>query len=202
MSESEQGKDGEATAENEPGASSGGGNENFDENDPRNPSDQNQEHSAKARGAEVELSPEEKEEGIKSAAPDGGEIQEVPDDAAAEDMADKKQEGERRGQADGESGSEGESRSRVSVVDEQPPRPDAPSGSSDEEYKWHTYRVYPSGRPDAVEFIDTYKAFGRSHILEGLNMGLPEGMVSMILGPVGYRQIGLHQAHGRSALSR
>jgi phospholipid/cholesterol/gamma-HCH transport system ATP-binding protein len=185
MSESEQGKDGEATAENEPGASSGGDNENFDENDPRNPSDQNQEHSAKARGAEVELSPEEKEEGIKSAAPDGGEIQEVPDDAAAEDMADKKQEGERRGQADGESGSEGESRSRVSVVDEQPPRPDAPSGSSDEEYKWHTYRVYPSGRPDAVEFIDTYKAFGRSHILEGLNMGLPEGMVSMILGPSG-----------------
>ena len=61
MSESEQGKDGEATAENEPGASSGGDNENFDENDPRNPSDQNQEHSAKARGAEVELSPEENE---------------------------------------------------------------------------------------------------------------------------------------------
>jgi phospholipid/cholesterol/gamma-HCH transport system ATP-binding protein len=78
-----------------------------------------------------------------------------------------------------------ESSSRVSVVDEQPPRPAPPEGASEEEYKWHTYRVYPSGRPDAVEFIDTYKAFGRARILRGLNMGLPEGMVSMILGPSG-----------------
>jgi phospholipid/cholesterol/gamma-HCH transport system ATP-binding protein len=75
--------------------------------------------------------------------------------------------------------------SRVSVVDEQPPRPAPPDGASEEEYKWHTYKVYPSGRPDAVEFIDTYKAFGRNRILRGLNMGLPEGMVSMILGPSG-----------------
>jgi phospholipid/cholesterol/gamma-HCH transport system ATP-binding protein len=78
-----------------------------------------------------------------------------------------------------------QSSSRVSVVDEQPPRPAPPQGSSEEDYKWHSYRVYPSGRPDAVEFIDTYKAFGRSHVLNGLNMGLPEGMVSMIIGPSG-----------------
>jgi phospholipid/cholesterol/gamma-HCH transport system ATP-binding protein len=78
-----------------------------------------------------------------------------------------------------------ESGSRVSVVDEQPPRPSPPDGASDEEYRWHTYRVYPSGRPDAVEFIDTYKSFGRAKILRGLNMGLPEGMVSMVLGPSG-----------------
>jgi phospholipid/cholesterol/gamma-HCH transport system ATP-binding protein len=84
-------------------------------------------------------------------------------------------------------GSEEEQRSqsRVSVVDEQPPRPSPPEGASEEEYRWHTYKVYPSGRPDAVEFIDTYKAFGRARILRGLNMGLPEGMVSMILGPSG-----------------
>jgi phospholipid/cholesterol/gamma-HCH transport system ATP-binding protein len=75
--------------------------------------------------------------------------------------------------------------SRVSVVDEQPPRPAPPDGASEDEYKFHTYKVYPSGRPDAVEFIDTYKAFGRARILRGLNMGLPEGMVSMILGPSG-----------------
>jgi phospholipid/cholesterol/gamma-HCH transport system ATP-binding protein len=75
--------------------------------------------------------------------------------------------------------------SRVSVVDEQPVRPAPPDGASEEEYKWHTYRVYPSNRPDAVEFIDLYKAFGRNRILRGLNMGLPEGMVSMILGPSG-----------------
>jgi phospholipid/cholesterol/gamma-HCH transport system ATP-binding protein len=83
-------------------------------------------------------------------------------------------------------GAEGrESASRVSVVDEQPPRPAPPDGASEEDYKWHTYTVYPSGRPDAVEFIDTYKAFGRNRILRGLSMGLPEGMVSMILGPSG-----------------
>ncbi|HWF55038.1 MAG TPA: ATP-binding cassette domain-containing protein [Solirubrobacteraceae bacterium] len=75
--------------------------------------------------------------------------------------------------------------SRVSVVDEPSSRPAPPAGASEEEYKWHTYKVYPSGRPDAIEFIDTYKAFGRNRILRGLNMGLPEGMVSMILGPSG-----------------
>ncbi len=80
---------------------------------------------------------------------------------------------------------ESQSSSRVSVVDEQPPRPAPPHGADEEEYKWHTYRVYPSGRPDAIEFIDVYKAFGRARILRGLNMGLPEGMVSMILGPSG-----------------
>jgi phospholipid/cholesterol/gamma-HCH transport system ATP-binding protein len=77
------------------------------------------------------------------------------------------------------------SSSRVSVVSESGHRPPPPDGASDDEYKWHTYRVYPSGRPDAIEFIDVYKAFGRSKILRGLNMGLPEGMVSMILGPSG-----------------
>jgi phospholipid/cholesterol/gamma-HCH transport system ATP-binding protein len=77
------------------------------------------------------------------------------------------------------------SASRVSVVDEPHARPAPPEGADEEEYKWHTYRVYPSGRPDAIEFIDVYKAFGRNQILRGLNMGLPEGMVSMILGPSG-----------------
>ncbi len=87
--------------------------------------------------------------------------------------------------SDSAAGGAGGSGSRVSVVDEQPPRPAPPEGASEDEYKWHTYKVYPSGRPDAVEFIDTYKAFGRARILRGLNMGLPEGMVSMILGPSG-----------------
>ena len=39
--------------------------------------------------------------------------------------------------------------------------------------------------PDAVEFIEVHKAFGRNKILRGLNMGLPEGKISMILGPSG-----------------
>jgi phospholipid/cholesterol/gamma-HCH transport system ATP-binding protein len=100
--------------------------------------------------------------------------------------------GDRDGQGmpwDSQPGSErqrsSESYSRVSVVDEQPPRPAPPEGASDDEYKWHSYRVYPSGRPDSVEFIDVYKSFGRSRVLAGLNMGLPEGMVSMIIGPSG-----------------
>ena len=75
--------------------------------------------------------------------------------------------------------------SRLSVANEQPPRPAPPRGASADEYQFHTYKIYPSGRPDAVEFVDVYKAFGRAHILRGLNMGLPEGMVSMILGPSG-----------------
>ncbi len=157
------------------------------DDDPRNIGDQSEEHSAAARGAEVELSPEEREEQIKSAAPDGGEIEETPEWPAEEsDREQSGREGARaEGEAEGEGEGEGEKSSRVSVVDESPPRPEPPDGESDDEYKWHTYKVYPSGRPDAVEFIDTYKSFGRTHILRGLNMGLPEGMVSMILGPSG-----------------
>jgi phospholipid/cholesterol/gamma-HCH transport system ATP-binding protein len=74
---------------------------------------------------------------------------------------------------------------RMSVVREPEQRPEPPPGVDPDEYRWHTYKVYPSGRPDAIEFKDVYKSFGRSHILRGLNMGLPEGMVSMILGPSG-----------------
>ena len=57
--------------------------------------------------------------------------------------------------------------------------------AGDDEYKWHTGLNRPTGRPDAVEFVDVHKAFGRNRILRGLNMGLPEGMISMILGPSG-----------------
>jgi len=58
-------------------------------------------------------------------------------------------------------------------------------GDPGDEYQWHTGRIRPSGAPDAVEFIDVHKAFGRNKILRGLNMGLPEGKISMILGPSG-----------------
>src|SRR6185437_971249 len=57
----------------------------------------------------------------------------------------------REREADDESGS------RVSVVDEQPERPAPPQGADEEDYKYHTYKVYPSGWPDSVEFIDVYK---------------------------------------------
>jgi phospholipid/cholesterol/gamma-HCH transport system ATP-binding protein len=69
-------------------------------------------------------------------------------------------------------------RSRVSVVRE-------PQGEDDDEYKWHTGKARPHGAEDAIEFIDVHKAFGRNKILRGLNMGIPEGKISMILGPSG-----------------
>lgn len=54
-----------------------------------------------------------------------------------------------------------------------------------DEYRWHTGLNRPTGVEDAVEFVDVHKAFGRNEILKGLNMGLPEGKISMILGPSG-----------------
>jgi phospholipid/cholesterol/gamma-HCH transport system ATP-binding protein len=55
----------------------------------------------------------------------------------------------------------------------------------DDEYQWHTGLSRPTGAADAVEFVDVHKAFGRNKILRGLNMGIPEGRISMILGPSG-----------------
>jgi phospholipid/cholesterol/gamma-HCH transport system ATP-binding protein len=55
----------------------------------------------------------------------------------------------------------------------------------EEEFEYHTGTVRPSEAPDAIEFIDVHKSFGRNHVLRGLNMGLPEDKISMILGPSG-----------------
>ncbi len=64
--------------------------------------------------------------------------------------------------------------------------PNSPSpGATGDEYQWHTGLKRPSGAKDAVEFVDVHKAFGRNKILRGLNMGIPEGKISMILGPSG-----------------
>ena len=52
-------------------------------------------------------------------------------------------------------------------------------------YKWHTGRKRDHGGEDAIEIIDLVKQFGRARILNGLNLGLPEGQVSMVLGPSG-----------------
>ena len=48
-------------------------------------------------------------------------------------------------------------------------------GDPDDEYQWHTGAQRPTGVPDAVEFVEVHKAFGRNKILRGLNMGIPEG---------------------------
>jgi phospholipid/cholesterol/gamma-HCH transport system ATP-binding protein len=60
-----------------------------------------------------------------------------------------------------------------------------PGGDTDDEYRWHTGEQRPTGAPDAVEFIEVHKAFGKAHVLRGLNMAIPEDQISMILGPSG-----------------
>jgi phospholipid/cholesterol/gamma-HCH transport system ATP-binding protein len=62
-----------------------------------------------------------------------------------------------------------------------------PSGADDDEYKWHTDRTgrSESAESDAVEFIDVKKSFGRNAVLNGLNLGIPDDQISMILGPSG-----------------
>jgi phospholipid/cholesterol/gamma-HCH transport system ATP-binding protein len=54
-----------------------------------------------------------------------------------------------------------------------------------EDFQYHTGSSRPSDAPDAIEFIDVHKAFGSNRVLRGLNLGIPEGQVSMILGPSG-----------------
>ena len=58
-------------------------------------------------------------------------------------------------------------------------------GEEPEEFEFHTGTIHPTGVSDAIEFIDVHKAFGRNKVLRGLNMGLPDEQISMILGPSG-----------------
>jgi phospholipid/cholesterol/gamma-HCH transport system ATP-binding protein len=57
--------------------------------------------------------------------------------------------------------------------------------AEEEEFRYHTGTIRPSKAPDAIEFVEVHKSFGRNHVLRGLNMGLPEGKISMIIGPSG-----------------
>jgi phospholipid/cholesterol/gamma-HCH transport system ATP-binding protein len=58
--------------------------------------------------------------------------------------------------------------------------------SEDEDpYRWHTGKKRDHGGEDAIEIIDLVKQFGRTRILNGLNLGLPDNQISMVLGPSG-----------------
>jgi phospholipid/cholesterol/gamma-HCH transport system ATP-binding protein len=57
--------------------------------------------------------------------------------------------------------------------------------SGEDPYKWHSGTKRPHGSTDAIEFIDVKKSFGRNTILNGLNLGIPDDQISMILGPSG-----------------
>jgi phospholipid/cholesterol/gamma-HCH transport system ATP-binding protein len=60
-------------------------------------------------------------------------------------------------------------------------------GDADEdEFQYHSEAHHAvEGVADAIQFIDVHKAFGRNRVLRGLNLGIPEGQISMILGPSG-----------------
>jgi phospholipid/cholesterol/gamma-HCH transport system ATP-binding protein len=62
-----------------------------------------------------------------------------------------------------------------------------PGVGSDENnpYRWHTGTKRDHGGEDAIETIDLVKQFGRTRILNGLNLGIPDNMISMVLGPSG-----------------
>jgi len=39
--------------------------------------------------------------------------------------------------------------------------------------------------PSAIEFVDVHKTFGNNRVLDGLSMEIPEGKISMLMGPSG-----------------
>jgi len=56
----------------------------------------------------------------------------------------------------------------------------------DDEFQYHSDDEHAvDGVGVAIQFIDVHKAFGRNRVLRGLNLGIPEGQISMILGPSG-----------------
>jgi phospholipid/cholesterol/gamma-HCH transport system ATP-binding protein len=82
-----------------------------------------------------------------------------------------------------------EDEKRSPMTDE--PHEDIPSNIHDQTregehpYQWHEGVNREHGSTDAVEFIDVKKSFGRNTVLNGLNFGIPEGQISMIIGPSG-----------------
>ncbi len=60
-----------------------------------------------------------------------------------------------------------------------------PPQAQQEEFRYHSGKIRPANEPDAIEFVEVHKAFGRNQVLRGLNMSLPENKISMILGPSG-----------------
>ena len=89
-----------------------------------------------------------------------------------------------------EGGPEPEPQGVAAKVEHEPPPAAEPArrpgrDEHDDEYRWHTGKHRPTGVQDAVEFVEVHKAFGRNKILRGLNLGIPEDKISMILGPSG-----------------
>lgn len=54
-----------------------------------------------------------------------------------------------------------------------------------DEYAYHRGETHEIVGPQAIEFRGVHKAFGSNKILRGLDLAIPEGKISMILGPSG-----------------
>jgi phospholipid/cholesterol/gamma-HCH transport system ATP-binding protein len=80
----------------------------------------------------------------------------------------------------GQAGREGDRPAGHAVVQD-----DGLHGEQAEDFRYHTGTIQPSTVENAIEFIEVHKAFGRNQVLRGLNLGLPEGKISMIIGPSG-----------------
>jgi phospholipid/cholesterol/gamma-HCH transport system ATP-binding protein len=63
--------------------------------------------------------------------------------------------------------------------------PGSDDPTEEEVFRYHTGASHPSDVPDAIEFQGVHKSFGSNHVLRGLDLSLPEGRISMILGPSG-----------------
>ena len=59
-----------------------------------------------------------------------------------------------------------------------------------EKFAYHG-TIRDHGREDTVEFIDVVKRFGRNTVLDGLNLGIPDGLITMILNMVLVHLIGM-----------
>mgnify|MGYP001190480195 CR=1 FL=1 len=67
-----------------------------------------------------------------------------------------------------------------------PPGGEIPGAAGEEDpYRFHRGENRKHNGRDAIEFIGVRKAFGRNVVLNGLDLGIPEGQISMILGPSG-----------------
>ncbi len=67
----------------------------------------------------------------------------------------------------------------------QAPAPGGTAEGEQDEFRYHTGTIRADETPDAIEFVEVHKSFGKNHVLRGLNMGLPAGKISMIIGPSG-----------------
>ena len=64
--------------------------------------------------------------------------------------------------------------------------------------RWTSSRSRSPGEFWSIRVEDAYKSFGSNAVLNGLNLGIPEGMITVVLGPSGTGKSGPDQALDRA----